>query len=73
MNSQRAVTASEINKNTAYGAISVTLDHRMNFYALDAYLLRCTQCIAIFGRIPRVQTATVHLIIFYPRVYNSLE
>ena len=41
MNSQRAVSASK-NNNTQHTAqsLSVTLVHRVDFYALDAYWMR---------------------------------
>ena len=65
MNSQREVSASKDNntQRTALSA-SVTLDHRVDFYALCAYWMRYTLCVVISRHTYCVQT--VHLIIFCP-------
>ena len=65
MNSQRVWNASK-NNNTEGTAqsLSVTLDNRVDFYALGAYWIRCTLCVVIFRCIHCMQT--VHLIIFLP-------
>ena len=65
MNNQRAVSASK-NNNTQRTAqsLGVTLDHRVDFYALGAYWMRHTLCVVIFGCTHCVQT--VHVIIFCP-------
>ena len=64
MKSQCAVRATK-NNNTQRTAqsLSVTLDHRVDFYTLGAWMRR-SFCVVIFGRTHCVQT--VHLIIFCP-------
>ena len=49
-------------------SLGVTLDHRMDFYALGAYWMRRTLCVVIFGRIHCKQT--VHLIFFTIIIMN---
>ena len=50
-------------------SLSVTLNHRVDFYVLGAYWTRRTLCVVIFGRTRCVQT--VHLIIFCPTDNNG--
>ena len=45
-------------------SLSAMRDHRVDFYALDAYLLYCTLCVVISRSTHCLQT--VHFIIFCP-------
>ena len=66
MNNQRAVSASK-NNNTQRTAqsLSVTLDHRVDVYALGASWMGRTLCTLVLDAL--IAWQTVHLIIFYPR------